>query len=198
MHNSQTNTYDLFSFINDHFIKKIAFDTDIPLIINKRRIVMRKNDYILIEQARSQNKMKDYQFNNNITDTIYFLNTNDKLVKLDIATMSEEILYPELSFKSILTLYRTDIQAICQVEDGRVYYINNGIYRFVWKMDFDELKYYIGSNYNTNINYGMFASNRMLYKLRAPSIKIRANFIYYDKYILLCKKTRLSAMNLIF
>ena len=197
--NSKTTLYDLFSFERDHFITKIVSDKHIPLIINKNRLLMRANDTIVINGVESKNKMKNIEFNNNIDYKIYFLNTDDKLVKLNIETMNEEILFPEFSFKSILTLYRTDIEAICQDSDGYIYYIkDSGIHKYEWKMDFDDIKYYVGSKYNNDINYGILASNRMIYKQRAPSIKIRANFIYFDKNVLICKKIRFHEMYLIF
>lgn len=197
MKNIKTDLYETFAF-HEHIIRSVARSENIIIESMKKIIAIKPNDYIYVNTTSTTNKIKDYQFNNSVDDKLYFINTENKLVEVNILTMKEVVLYPEYEFKSILTLYRTNLKAICISVDDEIYYIDENIHKYPWKIDYDELKYYIGSVYNSNPLKGILASNRMLYRFQDKSIRIKANFIYYDDEIILCGKKSFRLLNLIF
>ena len=197
MKNIKTERYERFVF-HEHIILSVGTSECIIIDAMEKIITINPNDRIYVNVTPTTNKIKDYQFNNSVADKLYFINTENKLVEIDLVSLKEEILYPEYDFKSILTLYRTNLKAVCISVDDEIYYIDETIHKYPWKIDYDELKYYIGSAYNSNPLKGILASNRMLYRFQDKSIRIKANFIYYDDEIILCGKKSFRLLNIVF
>ena len=175
--------YSIYDFNNQlvagNFLKKV-FQINDKLIIPDTYITV--VDRTKMTTRKTKNELLDQQLNYNAEDYLYFLNENHNIVKLNLETMEETVL--DGKYKSIMTTYNSKYDIVAVDENDNIMMHDDQWHEYPLKLPFDELKYYIGSRHN---GPGIVASNGMIYRIGKPSIRLYANFVYYDNVIIICK-----------
>ena len=151
--------------------------------IDDKLITMSPNISIFNGTKRyTKNKLLNNEVNYTVTDYMYFINEDHHIVKLNVETMEEVVL--DGKYKSIITTYNSKFDIAAIDENDNIMLYDTEWHKYPLKIPFDDIRYYIGTKHN---GPGIIASNSMIYRVGGPSIRIYANFIYYDNTIIICK-----------